>query len=183
MIYGFLIAYTLFTAPLIGWALWRALRKRSTPAPVRVEEPKAEPAQPASQLAKIIEEAFGKQGITAKVHEVPSTPSEAIAVYAQAIMMCIRDSDAMAGAWFKSLASKADINKRDVDALMGGMQALIKSVKELQDARELPAVGTEGVPGKNMQQFASYFAYARDNFKLNATQKKVVDSIIKNLTT
>lgn len=174
MTYGILIGYSIALTLVIGVAVWRMRKGKEAPKKPEV------PAQSLSMLARIIEEEFGKKGITAKVHEVPSTPEEAIAVYAQAILMAIRDSDAMHTTWFKSLRDKADTNKRDIDAVMITQQTLVKGMTDLYDKVDPP----EGaVPGKSKDKFAAYFAYARDNFKLTEPQKKVVDTIIKTLTT
>lgn len=165
MMYGFLIGYSLAMTAIVAAGVWRSFKGRHQ---------KAETKQPSSLLAKVIEEEFGKRGIAAKVHELPSTPEETIAVYAHAILLALKDSDAVRDAWLRSIRDKADENKRDVAAVMQGTHAIIKTLTEEKK---------ETTPGKTKGQFASYFAYARDNFKLTDPQKRVVDTIIKNLTT
>lgn len=172
MMTGFLLAYACITAPVFAWAFWRAMRKRAA-------EPAKMSKETMSDLEKMVTEAFGKQGIPVKVHEIPKTPTEAIIVCTQEILMAMVEGGRVTVAWLTELRNKADVNKRDMDAMLQVTQSIAKMLLEMkdEDARRLP-----GSP-ETVETFVHTLEYARDKYADTPAQKKVVETIISSIKT
>ena len=165
MIYDLLIGYSITITLVVAISVWSS-RKTNTTQEVN---------QSSSMVARIIEEEFGKRGISAKVHELPKTPTEAVVVYSTQILKAIKEAENVSMAWISWLREREDKNVRDVEALMTATQAILKNLMDKK-----PFV-SEVVPGKNREQFAAYFEYVRDHFPVTVPEKKVINSIINNL--
>lgn len=167
MITGFLLAYTTFTAPLLVWGAWRAWRK-THPAKSKHR----------SELEAFLEATFGKHGIEATVHEMPSTPEEAIMAQARLILNAIAESDRNAIAWLTSLRDKADAGKRDMDAVMLAVQAMTKAMLEMPTRAQ-----EKKLPPGNAENFVHNLEYVRDVYATTPTQKNALKAIISSIRT
>jgi len=169
MMEGFLLAYAVITAPLIGWGFFRSWRKNNPSHYVsKVEQ---------TELEKIVTEAFGKQGIPVKVHEIPKTPTEAIMLCTQEVLTAIRDGGRLSVAWMTELRNKADVNKRDMDAMLQTTQSMARMLLEIKDANEKKTPDSPGT----IETYVRNLEYARDKFAETPAQKKLVEAIITSI--
>lgn len=167
MITGFLLAYMCFTAPIIGWGVWRAMKGEKAD---KVKEPTS------SELENIIKTAFGSKGIAVKVHEMPKTALEAIMVRSAVILAAIEDCNKTNASYLTAIFDKSKENKADMQALIQAVHAITKGMTEVVDkvGKPLSAQGS-------IDNFVHNLEYARDVFAKTPTQKKAVESIILNI--
>lgn len=169
MMTGFLLAYVCLTLPLFAWGFWRVYQQRHP------KEEKLTPAQ-MSELEKMVQETFGKKGITVKVHEVPRTPTEAIMVAANSILAAIRESDKVSLAWFQFLRKEMETSKRDVGAVMQSVEAIGKMLLEE------PTIPAPEVSG-SVESFVHNLEYVRDRYAKTKPQKTALETIINIIKT
>lgn len=167
MIEGFLIAYACFSAPLMGLGLYGAWKKRKvSPKKVAIKGDNID------ELLKILE----GSNFTGEIHEVPKTPQETIMVQAHRIIDHMKEQDRIALHWFAHLRDKADLSKRDMDAMLQAAKAIASSVLLIEKELGKPK-DAEG----SIESFVHNLEYARDKFAHTPSQKKVVEAIISNV--
>lgn len=176
MITGFLIAYALFTSPLIAWGVWNAVKDRKSTAPSAVTTP-----EPENAVKDMLTKALADKGFNVKVHELPRNATEAVMSQSRAILDAIENLNRVQTSWLTYLKQNSDANKIDMAALLQSNVAVTKGVTTLIDA----VAKLEGKPGieKSIDSFVNSLEYARDKFATTQVQRKAVESIIKNVKT
>lgn len=172
MITGFLLAYTAFTAPVIGWAIWSAWRKRAQEEVGGGISPEA-----MKSLETILAQTGAKHGMVAEVQVVPKTAAEAVMVQSARIIKAIGNLEVFMLRYFNDLQSHASINKTDMNAVMHAVQAGTKALLDMQKKEDSPA------PEQAIESFVHTLEYARDRFTKSETQKKALELVITNVKT
>ena len=170
MIQGFLIAWFVVTALILGAAFAKALRNKKTPE----KESKLDDSQIAD-LTRILKD----RGIDAKVHRIPETPVEAVIYEAARILDAIKESDRTMIQWFSTLRDQRMESKRDTDAIMLALRAVTNGTSEILRIQQDGAKKPE--PEENVETFVHTLEYARDRFTKNPTQKKTMETIINSV--
>jgi hypothetical protein len=195
MITGFLIAYTCFTAPLIVWGFWNAVRKHDTKPHVTVTAGKMSD-EDAQEIMSILKDPSMEKELLKgmEIHAIeenqhPKTFDQAFGTLRADILDQFRQQQHILIDWFTAIRDNQDDNKRDMGAMLQATQTIARSMLEIKEiassfSKGQPhkyIVGTEETSSKNRDQFAAYFEYVRDNFPMTPTETKVVNKIISNL--
>lgn len=166
MILTILVAYAVVTVPLIGWAAWKAFKRRTED-----KDPEF-----SNEAIKRLEDAIMEQlppHQTVKIHKVPRNAQEAIMEHTTRVTDAVKDSSVTTMAWLREVMHKLEANKKDMAAMLAASEACTKAVLEMQKGESNPQVAIE--------RFVHSLEYARDKFAANPTQRKGIDGVIINV--